>query len=98
MTTHAKFFQKHTQNDSLYHNSTYNILYHDFPFQHNQSISQSLFFIEFNYTITYQHIKHDSNTTQTQPSSLNPLPLSLVPKHTFYAKPHILIQYFSNQT
>jgi hypothetical protein len=30
--------------------------------------------------------------------SLKPLPLSLVPKYTFYAKPHILIQYFSNQT
>ena len=28
MTTHAKFFQKHTQNDSLYHNSTYNMISH----------------------------------------------------------------------
>jgi len=42
--------------------------------------------------------KHNTNNSQTHPSSLNPLQLSLGPKHAFYAKHQILIQYFSNQT
>jgi hypothetical protein len=38
------------------------------------------------------------NSSQTLLLPLHPLQLSLVPKHNFYAKHYILIQYFSNQT